>query len=102
MDERIKKESDCRLHEYRLNELTDNLKELKIDIKDLDNKVDEKFDLMTETLLKSQNDMFEKLIKNNEIQQTGKIAKSNNKTNIITGIIAAVISVIVGILTKII
>jgi hypothetical protein len=100
MDEKNIKSTDCRLHEYRLNELTDDVKEVKADVKELRNQVDERFASMTEVLLKSQNDMFEKMLKNEEIKQSGKNNKSTNRTNVVTAAIAGTISIIIAILSK--
>jgi len=78
---------DYRLHEYRLNELTNAVQDLKCDVKSIDLKIDDKFEALTNIILQDR-----------QMKQGATLQKSSNKTSILTAILGGVMGFLASVL----
>lgn len=94
MDEN-EKDFNCRMHEYKLQTLGACIDDMKQDMKNLDAKVDARFDKLTDLILGN-------TYQNQNVAEQKKNTKSANKSNVwsaaIGGVIGFIASVILALL----
>lgn len=107
----IEQNSNSSFYEYRLNELTDAVKEVVSDIKDLNTKVDDKFEILTDkiqdkfettlqTLLDQQREYFDKLIGIDTNKKRNKVELSKTKITVFGTICSVAGGIIVTLINK--
>lgn len=75
------------LNAYRLDELTCGLREVRQDVKNLDDKIDAKFEILTNIILQDR-----------QMKQGTILQKSSNKTSIFTAILGGVMGFLASVL----
>ena len=91
---------DKRLYDFRLDDVTNDVKEIKSDMKELAISTNEKYGKMMDLMIQIKQQQCDQVLQGQQVKSTEKVELKKTRSNTLTAIIAAVTSLIIAALTR--